>query len=61
MDSGGPAWLKANSHTIRYITSLNIANPLHHTVIQVHQWPGKGDDSSEHLFAELGQLSLNTF
>ena len=27
-----PAWLRANIHTIRYITTHNIANPLHHTV-----------------------------
>ena len=55
-----PAWLRANSHTIRYITTHNIANPLHHTVTQVQHRPGKRDDSSEHLLAELGQLSPNT-
>ena len=57
-----PAWLRAKSNTIRYITTHNIANPLHHTVTQVQLWPPKGDDdSSKHLLAKLGQLSLNTF
>ena len=55
MDSGGPY-----GHTIRYITTHNTANALHHTVTQAQHWPGKGDDSSEHLLDELGQLSLNT-
>ena len=27
-----PAWLRANHHTIRYITTDNSANLLHHTV-----------------------------
>ena len=27
-----PAWMRANRHTIRYITTHNIANPLRHTV-----------------------------
>ena len=55
-----PAWLRTNRHTIRYITTHNIANPLHHTVTQVQHWPGKEADSGEHLLAELGQISLNT-
>ena len=55
-----PAWLRANGHTIEYITTHNTANPLHHTLTQVQHWPDIADDSSEHLLAELGQLSLNT-
>ena len=55
-----PAWLRANGHTIRYITSHNTANIQHHTVTQVQHWLGKGDDASKHLLAELGHLSLNT-
>ena len=27
-----PAWLRANRHTMKYITTHNITNPLHHTV-----------------------------
>ena len=53
-------WLRANGHIIMYETTHNTATPLHHTVTQVQHWPGKGDDSSEHLLAEQGQLSLST-
>ena len=56
-----PAWLRANRHSIRYITTHNIATILHHTCSNsgtalTWQWGWL----AENLLVELGQLSLKT-
>ena len=61
MDSDGP-WLRANGHTIRYMTIdyTQYSQPTNHTVTHLQHWPDKGVDSSEHPLAKLGLLSLST-